>query len=255
MRLYALRCGGERADMSIFDPFDPAVGTKVDIPYYAYLVQHDKGNLLFDTGAHPSLAVDPVSRLGPAADAFQVLMQPGEDVLGALGSIDVAPADITHVVQSHLHYDHAGGIEFFPHAKMYVQRSELPFAWWPPVYQRAVYVRADFDHPVTWVELRGKHDVFGDDRVIIIPTPGHTPGHQSLLVHLDGETVILGGDAAYSPQKMRDRLLPGMLWNPDMVIESWERLEAMQEQYSARLLFTHDLDSADVKPASEGWYE
>lgn len=255
MKLHALYCGCERANMAIFDPFDANVGTKIEIPYFAYLIEHDKGNVLFDTGAHPSLAVDPAARLGPAAEAFEVRMKPGEDVVGALRSLGFAPSDITHVVQSHLHYDHAGGIEFFPHAEFFVQRTELPFAHWPPVYQRDMYVRADFDHPVRWVELRGSHDVFGDERVVIFPTPGHTPGHQSLLVHLDKQSIILGGDAAYLPQKMHDRCLPGILWNPDALVESWERIEELQAKHGARLILTHDLDLAAVRVAPKSFYE
>ena len=54
--------------------------------------------------------------------------------------------DIKHVIQSHLHYDHAGGVSFFPRAEVYVQRAELPFAFWPPIYQSGAYVRDDFDH-------------------------------------------------------------------------------------------------------------
>jgi glyoxylase-like metal-dependent hydrolase (beta-lactamase superfamily II) len=243
--------------MSVFDPFHPEVGTKVEIPYFFYLVQHPDGNVLFDTGGHPALVSDPRARLGDAADAFEVTMQEGDDVVSQLARAGVSPPDVGHVALSHLHYDHAGGIEFFPHAQFYAQRRELEFAHWPPVYQREIYVRADFDHPVAWNELDGEFDIFGDGRVVLFPTPGHTAGHQSLLVHLDGDqTMILVADAAYLPRNIELNVLPGIVWSPDAMVASWERIRALKRRHDAQLVFTHDLAWPDTtKVAPEGWYE
>src|SRR5581483_4600642 len=146
MKLHALHCGGEAADISVFDVFHPDLGTKVTIPWFAYLIEHPSGNVLFDNGSHPGLMHDPEKRLGPAAEAFHVLMKEGDDVVSQLATIGISPSDVDHVALSHLHYDHAGGTEFFPDATFYIQERELQFAYWPPVYQRAIYVRADFDH-------------------------------------------------------------------------------------------------------------
>jgi N-acyl homoserine lactone hydrolase len=256
MRLYAFHGGGEFADMAMFDPFHPEVGTRVEVPYFFYLVQHPQGNVLFDTGAHPALAADPRSRLGAAADAFEVAMEESDGVVAQLASVGLEPGDVEHVAHSHLHYDHAGGVEFFPDASFYVQRRELEFAHWPPVYQRELYIRADFDHPVRWVELTGEHDLFGDGRLVLVPTPGHTAGHQSLVVRLDGGTVILLADAAYSARNLEQRALPGIVWSPDAMVDSWERLERMRDRYDAELLFTHDLAwSENTRVAPEQWYE
>lgn len=256
MKLHAFHCGGERADMSIFDPFHPEVGTKVTIPYFVYLVEHPRGNVLFDTGAHPDLIDDPVKRLGPAAEAFEVVMEAGDDVVSKLATISVSPADVEHVAHSHLHYDHAGGVEFFPDATFYVQERELQFAYWPPVYQREIYLKADFDHDVAWKELEGDHDVFGDGRVVLFPTPGHTAGHQSMLVRLESHNVILVADAAYMPRNMEENVLPALLWSPDAMVSSWRRIEALQRREDAELIFTHDLDyGSKTKVAPEELYE
>jgi N-acyl homoserine lactone hydrolase len=256
MKLYAFHGGAEKADMSIFDPFHPDVGTSVEIPYFFYLVQHSDGNVLFDTGGHPSLVHDPRARLGAAADAFEILMDDGDDVVSKLAEVGLRPSDIGHVAQSHLHYDHAGGIEFFPDATFYVQRRELEFAHWPPVYQREIYIRADFDHAVRWKELVGEHDVFGDGKVVLFPTPGHTAGHQSMLVKLDGGTKILVADAAYVPRNMELHVLPAIVWSPDAMVDSWRRIEEFRDRHQAELIFTHDLEwqgKTRVGPAQ--WYE
>jgi N-acyl homoserine lactone hydrolase len=259
MRLYAFHCGGERADMAAFDPFDPAVGTPIEIPYFFFLIQHERGNVIFDSGAHPSLATNPRERLGDEADNWEIVMTPQDGVVDRLATLGVAAEDITHVVQSHLHYDHAGGIEFFPHAPIYVQRTELAFAHDPPVYQAGLYVKADFDLPsIRWREVDGEHDVFGDGRILLVPTPGHCAGHQSMIVRLDSRVVILLADAAYLVEKMRERALPAavLAWSPDHMVASWEKIEQLERELDAMLIPTHDLRFRErLRTAPEQHYE
>src|SRR5581483_2192524 len=221
-------------------------GTKVYNPYFMYVITHPQGTVLFDSGAHPQMGPDPEARLGAAAADFDARITPEDHIERRLASIDLKPADIDLVIQSHLHFDHAGGLEWLAHAPVMVQREELSFAFYPPVYQRDIYVRGDFDHDLQWRPLEGDHDVFGDGRLIAFPTPGHTRGHQSLMVHLDsGQTVILLADAAYLLSKMRDRAIPGIVWSPDAMVSSWERIEALERQHDAMLIATHDLDFAE----------
>jgi N-acyl homoserine lactone hydrolase len=255
LRLYAFRCGGEEVDRATLDPFDAHVGTKVTIPYFFYLVQHPAGNLLFDTGAHSAFIDDP-GRLGPAAEFWKIDMEPGDDVVSKVGSVGVKSEDIEHVAHSHLHYDHCGGVEHFPHARFYIQRRELAFAFHPPIYQRDVYVRWSFDHPVQWIELDGTHDVFGDGSAVLFPTPGHTPGHQSLLVRGQDRAWILCADVTYDLEKMRARALPAVVSNPDELIASWDRIEELERRHGAELIVTHDISWKErVKVAPEAWYE
>ncbi|TMJ96531.1 MAG: N-acyl homoserine lactonase family protein [Actinobacteria bacterium] len=256
IRLYALHCGGDLMTMAAFDPFDPEPAKKVYNPYFLYVITHPSGTLLFDSGAHPQLAVDPESRLGDAAADFAVQLGPDDHVERRLAAIGLRPDNVDLVVQSHLHFDHAGGLEWLKHAPVLVQREELAFALDPPVYQDAIYVRSDYDIGLNWQELAGDHDVFGDERVLVISTPGHTKGHQSLLVRLDGQTVFLLADAAYLLGKMRSRSLPGVLWSPDAMIASWERIEQIEHSEKAHLMTTHELDyETSVRLAPAGWYE
>lgn len=256
LRLYALHCGGDLMDMAVFDPFDPHTGTKVYNPYFMYVVTHPQGNVLFDSGAHPDLATNPHSRLGEAAADFDMRLSEEDQLERRLAAIGLSGGDIDVVVQSHLHFDHAGGLAWLTHAPILVQREELAFARNPPVYQELIYVQADFGMDLDWRELDGEHDVFGDGRVTVIPTPGHTRGHQSLLVRLERETIFLLADAAYLLAKMRSRSLPGLLWSPDAMIASWDRIEEIERTEGARLLTTHELDyESSVRLAPEAWYE
>lgn len=257
MRLHALHCGGDFMDWAAFDPFDERVGTKVYNPYFIYVVTHPRGTVLFDTGVHPQMGTDPEGRLGPAAASFEVQLAAGDHIEARLKAIGLTSGDIDLVVQSHLHFDHAGGLQWLAHAPILVQREELSFAREPPVYQRLIYVPADFEHDLHWREIEGDHDIFGDGRLIALSTPGHTRGHQSLMVRLDsGQTVILLADATYLLAKMRERALPAVVWSPDAMVASWERIEALEREHDALLIATHDLDYRErVRLAPDQWYE
>jgi glyoxylase-like metal-dependent hydrolase (beta-lactamase superfamily II) len=256
LKMYAFHCGGTSTLRSTLDPQDPNCGEHVSLPYFFYLIRHPEGEVLFDCGAHQAFITDPRSRLGAGAEFFDVVMEPGDDVVAQLHTLDIEAEAISHAVQSHLHYDHAGGLEFLSDATVYVQKEELPFATNPPVYQRAVYVNQDFKDVTNWRFLNGEHDIFNDGTLTIFPTPGHTPGHQSLLVKLPKSAYILVGDAAYDLEKMRDRCLPGMLWSPDAMVASWERIEDLKRRHNAELIVTHDQHwKENLRVAPDEWYE
>ncbi|MDQ6730136.1 MAG: N-acyl homoserine lactonase family protein [Actinomycetota bacterium] len=237
-QLRTLRCGGENTLNSLFDPWDPNCGEIVYLPYRFWAVEHARGWVLIDSGPHPSLARDPALRLGAQATLSDI-REDGDDVVGRLGTIGVDASAVTDVIATHLHYDHCGGLELLPQAAVHIQEAELAFANDPPVYQRSAYIPADWATVHEWAVHNGEHDLFDDGSIILIPTPGHTPGHQSVLIRLPEATFICVADAAYHPQKMTDRKLPGYLWNPDAIIDSWERLEQLQAQTSATFLFSH----------------
>jgi glyoxylase-like metal-dependent hydrolase (beta-lactamase superfamily II) len=258
MRLHLLHCGGDTEDRAVYDPFDERVGEKVYSPYFIYVIEHPEGNVMFDSGCHADLARDPRARLGALADSLEIHLGPADNALGMLDLIGMKAGDIKFIVQSHLHFDHAGGLCDLPDAEVFVQERELQFAFWPPLYQRIAYVRADFDGPVRWRPLDGRpeFDVFGDGKLIILPTPGHTAGHQSLLVRLDGGAIMLLGDAAYSVEKMRARALPAILSSPDELMRTWNMIDEVAAREDARLICTHDLDFEDkLELAPSGCYE
>jgi N-acyl homoserine lactone hydrolase len=255
-RLYAFHAGGDLADLAVYDPFDPNIGTKVYEPWFFYVLTHPAGNVIFDTGVHPALVDDPRSRLGSWADLFEMRMESGHDSPSQLASIGLEPADISTVVLSHMHFDHVSALELFRHAEIIVQRTELAFAYRPAVYQAGTYLATDFNGEFNWRAIDGFLDLFDDGVAQIIPTPGHTPGHQSMLVKLDRGSLLLIADATYQLPKMRERLLPAIVWNPDAMVSSWQLLEWLESREHAQMLCSHDLDfRARVKLAPTDWYE
>lgn len=106
------------------------------------MISHPKGNVLFDVGLHPRCRRE----IDDSPNVLTVRTGPSDDAVSQLGIVGLAPAYISHVIVSHLHYDHAGGLQYFPEAKIVVQETELLFAESPPVYQKDLFDRADFDH-------------------------------------------------------------------------------------------------------------
>lgn len=247
LRIYAFECGGDRWGRAFYDPLDAQFDAVVYAPNFFFLITHPLGNVLFDTGMHPRWQDDP-----HLPDALGPHVRPGDDAPAQLHRIGLSPADVSWVIVSHLHYDHAGGLLYFPHAKVIVQERELEFALDPPPYQADLFDRRDFDHDVDWLPIEDEHDVFDDGRIVVLPTPGHTPGHQSAAIALPSRAHVLAGDAHYLAGKMRLRRLPAVTWHADAMLESWLKLEALEQEEGAVLVFTHDFESP--KPVPPQYY-
>ena len=158
-----------------------------------------------------------------------------------LARLGLKPDDVSFVANSHLHFDHCGGNEFFPRATFLVQRPELEAArrlGFVPSYSPSPI---DFDHPLDYRMVDGEHDVFGDGSVVLLPTYGHTPGHQSLLVRADKHSqIVCASDACYTRENMDRDVLPKILWNPSVMSESLATLRKLRDQAGATMFYGHD---------------
>jgi glyoxylase-like metal-dependent hydrolase (beta-lactamase superfamily II) len=163
---------------------------------------------------------------------------PGEEISARLGEVDVDPGSIDLVVNSHLHYDHAGGNTLLPNAELVVQRREWEHAMSLPD-ENFGYRKVDFDTGQSVRLIDGEHDLFGDGCAVVFPTYGHTPGHQSLHLRTDAGEFVLCGDACYLRHSLDALHLPGILHDREAALASlheFRRLEAA----GARMMFGHD---------------
>jgi glyoxylase-like metal-dependent hydrolase (beta-lactamase superfamily II) len=258
-RLYAFHCGYERFPNAIFEPSHPDPGAQREIPYFFFLIDHPRGKILFEAGPHPKLISDPTGHLGPEAGSWGIDVTPEDDARAKLAAIDVVPEEISHIIVSHLHYDHAGGLVSFPHAKLHLQKAEYGFARKPPLYQEGLFVPAEFDFPAErFVFYEREHDLFGDGSLVLIPTPGHTPGHQSLIVRLSGGNYILAADAIYEPEFLNIANLPAgnLVWCADEMVNSRLLLQTLCKEEPAVLIATHDIEfRTRIRCAPDAWYE
>src|SRR6266436_1022915 len=218
VQIYALCVGYLELDRaSMLSDLTP--GTPWTVPVSSYLVVHPQGRLLFDTGVHCQSITDPIGRMGEErARRIRIRSQVGDDVVSQLARAGLQPDDIAYVVNSHLHFDHCGGNEFFPHATFLVQRPEMEAARQVLAGATIRYSPSpiDFDHPLDYHLVDGEHDVFGDGRLVLLPTYGHTPGHQSVRVRAGkGAELALTADACYTRENMDRDVLPNVLWDPE----------------------------------------
>ena len=237
IKLYAFTCGTVTGEFARL--MDGGEGD-ITMPVPVFLIEHPKGRALFDTGLHPDCQHDPAGRLGTRlAGLFRIDFKPGEEVSARLEAIDRDPAKIDLVINSHFHFDHVGGNALIPNATMLVQRREWEAGMAPDTAARHGYNPRDFDlgHPLRLVD--GEHDVFGDGSVVCLPTHGHTPGHQSLRLRLEGGEVVLAADACYFCRTLRERRLPRYVHDREAMLTSLDRLERL-EQGGARIFFGHD---------------
>jgi glyoxylase-like metal-dependent hydrolase (beta-lactamase superfamily II) len=168
-----------------------------------------------------------------------------------LALIDLKPESVDLVANSHLHYDHAGGNSFFRHAQFLSQFDELQGAMWPEPWERGNFFREDFDIGLNWIELDGDYDVFGDGRVTLIQTPGHTRGSQSLVVKVEEcGSVILAQDAVYLNENIDQFKMPSMFWDMKAVARSMRKLRDLRRLTGSLLIPGHDWEHwATVKKA------
>ncbi len=235
-RLTPLGCGWLTGALGLFLR---GLEGRLRVPVPAYRIEHPRGTVLFDTGMHPDVARDPEGRLGFLAKVFEVEMSDDDPVARQLALRDTDPERVDLVIVSHLHFDHAGGLATVPNADLVVQRREWEAALDPELARQNALDPKDFDHGHRVRQVDGEYDVFGDGSVVCLPTHGHTPGHQSLLVRTDDGDAVLTGDACYLRRTLAERHLPNVVHDEAGMLDSLERL-ARLEKAGARIYFGHD---------------
>jgi len=244
VRLLAFTCGWLSGPRALF--IEGAKGS-VRVPVPVFVIEHRRGRVLFDSGLHRELQADPVTRLGAAAAVFTPHFATGDDIAARLAAAEIAVGDVQYLVNSHLHFDHAGGNVAVPNATVVVQRRE-----WQAAHDEAGivannYTPGDFDTGQPRLEVDGEHDLFGDGRVICLPTFGHTPGHQSVLVRLDSGDVVLAADACYFRETLEELRLPMIVHDPVAMMASLRRLRTLAA-VGARSVYGHDPESWATMP-------
>lgn len=190
------------------------------------LIIDDTERILVDTG---------IGELPKSYKRFYKTTQTQEHMLNAqLKKHGLDPGDITTVINTHLHFDHCGNNRFFKNAKFYVQADELQYAYSPDRFQKNAYIREYFEG-LNFIEVRG--DCRLTDSMTLISTPGHSPGHQSVMVKTEKKTYVYCGDAAPLKENLALSNIPGVLYRADDALRSIDRLKNLSD---AVFVFSHD---------------
>ena len=245
-RLYILNCGeGVAGDISRWSP-GVDVGKSMDFVDNCYLIHHAQGWLLWDTGVTDAIAAMPQGQ-APADPRMTHWRRP-KTLASQLDAVGVKPAEIKYLAVSHTHPDHIGNVELFPQVMLLVQKAE--YEWPSPLGVG----RFKPEHPVT--KLEGDHDVFGDGSVTIVATPGHTPGHQSLLVKLPKTgAVVLSGDAVHFKGNWENRRVPSNNTDKDQTLASMQRIADLLAKEKAQLWINHDRAQRDSLKLAPEFYD
>ena len=218
---------------------------EVDFVNIAYLIVHPRGTLMFDAGAVPDSHFPADG--SPVVEGVVTATKPIKPQLMAAG---YAPADIDYFALSHYHSDHTGNANDFAGATWIVQKAERD------------YMFADnpqgIIQPSTYNALRNAEtkilnnedfDVFGDGSVVLMATPGHTPGHQVVAVKLRNTgTVVLGGDLYHYPEERTTGRIPTFEFDAEQSKASRARVESYLKMNNAKLWIEHDIATHAALP-------
>lgn len=198
------------------------------------LVLTDSERILIDTG---------IGELPPQYRRFHMVKRGLDQTLQMqLRNVELRPEDVTVVINTHLHFDHCGNNELFRNARFYVQADELRYAYAPDRFQKAAYLREFFDVDVDYELLKGRYQVA--DGVTIVPTLGHSIGHESVIIQDDQDRFVYCGDAAPLRENLEKRNIPGVLYRADQALESIDKLRAVKD---AVYIFSHDREQRSLK--------
>jgi len=253
MRMHILNGGLLRMRRSVYFADAPREQT-VDLPVSCYLIRHAQGNVLFDTGCHPQTGVDPQARWGAATKVMTPLHGPDGNVVDALATLGLTTDDIDLVVNSHLHTDHCGCNAFFRRATMVCQADELAAAR-GELGPRIGMAAQDWDHPMPFRTFGADHDLFGDERVVLMHMPGHTPGMCCALLSFEHrERMLLASDAVALQGNLQLGTHPRQTWDLALADRSMDRIRSLQGQ-GVEVIYGHDLDQWQSLLKGAAYYE
>jgi N-acyl homoserine lactone hydrolase len=232
-------------------------GDTITIPLLAWLIRHpDAGPIVVDTGLHPDAARSVSDDYGRVNGLlFGALHASPRGFADQLGDLGVDPAEVQLAVMTHLHADHTSGMRLLPNAEFAITREE----WAAASGRGAVlggYVSSHLPPASRVRQINFRHgtghghfartiDLLGDGSVRLLSTPGHSPGHMSLLVQTaDQGEVLIVGDAVYTLKSLREQIKPFRMASERRYLDSVRQLRAYAAANpDATLVPTHDPDA------------
>ena len=238
MMLTRIECGTPQPPVAINQRFSDTYAygdKKVQFVYSCYLIKHGDDYMLWDTGFAPG-----TPNTGPK-----------ESIPDQLAKLNVKPEQIKYVGISHFHGDHTGQLPSFTKATLLIGARE-----WEGITAAKPAEGANVKAFESWTKGDSKvepqsmdKDVFGDGSVIVLRTPGHTPGHQSLLVKLKSGAYILSGDAVHFHENWESNGVPVFNFDRAQTLASMDRLRKIMQIHKAKLIIQHDQRDIKLLPA------
>lgn len=253
-RMYVIPCGENHTnDVSRWTP-GVNVGKPAQFSNNCYLIRHANGLMLWDSGNPDRLAALPSGLTNPQGTITAFMKKP---LVESLKEIGVAPGDIRHFAMSHSHGDHSGNANLFAASIVYMQEPEYS-AVFSTEPQKYGFIPANFEklRGARFVRLNGDHDVFGDGSVVIKSAPGHTPGHQALLVRLAKRgPVLLTGDLVHLRYSWDNNVAPSFNYSVPQSLATIEAMKAFVKQQGAEVWINHDMQQGSAIPKAPAYIQ
>jgi N-acyl homoserine lactone hydrolase len=227
----------------------------ITFPVPAFVIEHDRGLVLVDTMLDAAAAGNPEPVYGPISAVIAEYREE-QTVEAQLAVLGYRPSDVTHVIASHLHFDHIGGLSLFGHAKCYIGLGEFPHAYWPGAATAGFFRRVELDavREFDWHEVSAEgHDLFGDGSIVILWAPGHTPGQLAVQVRLPTQTIILATDVGHLRETFAAEMPTPFDVDTIAAVDSIRRLKLLADSLGARVWISHDADDWAEFPHAPDW--
>ncbi|MEL6829042.1 MAG: N-acyl homoserine lactonase family protein [Pseudomonadota bacterium] len=251
LKLYVMSCGELDGDISPFGSEGEYDGMSGELAVMCYLIRHPEGDLVWDAGLPD--AVNAFTDGVPVEGTGSRMSVP-VTMASQLREIGVSAEDIEYFSASHSHFDHVGNAPLLSGSTFLVHEDEYDFMYGLGVEMGLV--TADLVEPLResdTIKFREEYDVFGDGRVVIVPTPGHTPGHSVLFVDLENAgPTYLSGDLYHFARSREETIVPAFNFSKPQTLETIATFEARMAEEGARLIIQHapeELAALPVPPA------
>ena len=257
-KLYRVDCGHSLANDELVWTPGENIGKSIEFSSTCWLIKRGNEWLLWDTGVPQSTLNDPK---GWSTLPKLIVYHLDKTISGQLAEIGLKTGDITYVVLSHTHGDHIGNVSLFPDSKIVMQRAEHSWIYSPDgtndnVNQLKALARKLMGKPKHLQLVDGDTDLFGDGSVTLISTPGHTPGSQSLMVHLKNSGfIILSGDVVHLEDNFERNIVPSLNTDKAASIASMAKVRQMMGTYHAKLFINHDKAQEDMLKLLPAFYD
>lgn len=237
VRLYALDCG--RIDESSFGGYSDTGeydGKPRTMSAPCFVIRHPQGVLLWDTGLG-----DRYAEAKGGVDDGGTHLSVNVRLVDQLQAIGLTPASVTFVAFSHLLADHTGNANLFARSTFLMNAKEIAWASATPTPIGVDPATFSVYESANKQMIERDHDVFGDGRVLILKAPGHTPGHQVLLLRLKkAGVVVLSGDLYHARESRQFRRVPAFNDSRADTLASMDRIETIVKNLHARFVIQHD---------------
>lgn len=272
MKLYVFELGSLRLDRNLVVSMSRIARTNddhcenemVEFPVPAYLIETDEGYVLYDTGCHP----DCMGENGRWPDLFQKQVPyTGDDtttVMYKLKELGIKPDDVQTIVLSHMHNDHAGCLEYFSNAEIFVNLDEFHACLDAYALHRMMdsYIWEDTAHwlknKMNWHFLEtseGNYEL-APGLTILNLGPGHAHGVLGLKVDLQRTgSVIITSDAVYCSENYEKEREPGVVYDTVGWRRSLRYIKKLEQENQAQVWFGHDRQQFDTLKKSPEYYD